>query len=762
MRSPLLVAASIVLATQSLEAQRFVPGKTYWGTNRYVEYIAGNAPIVLSSGHGGYLEPPNIPDRTYGVTGQDRRTQELGRAVFDAVVRKTGRYPHFIVSHLHRVKLDPNREIVEAAQGNPIAEQAWREFHNLVAAATSTVQTQWGQGHYFDLHGHAHPEDWIELGYALSSSQLGLSNAQINSSTYINQSTLRWIGQAPGVYFPAVLRGANSFGGLLEGAGYLTVPGPTNPSPAGGNYFTGGYNVRTHSSKVHGSCDATQIELPWTIRGTRVDRDRFAERLADSISTVLQTFYGINPAADPRITVTATDASAHETGDPGSFTFTRTGNLSHPITVGFEVSGRASPGSDYAAIGTSVQFPANQASVTLTITPLDDLIEEGSETVTVHLVGDVEIGAPARATVLIADDERDPTLLARWAMDLPSGPQILDDSGSGNHGWLQPSQQSGPRRVPGKFGGGLSFDEVDDYVRVPQFSYAPNGDFSLSMWFKAPPSSQAVYQYMLGSGTFGNPGTVHVYLGEFDGRLLTNIEYDNRLVNTTLLQSYGDVMDGQWHHCAISATTDGLSRIWVDGVEREVVQLGGNSFTNSDDLLLGIRNGFSSTRYFGGSMDDVRVYGRALEPAEILALSRLVPGRFTPSGTGCNGTLGTPRLAATGIPQIGNAVSYVVELGPSSRAAALALGTSTTTWQGQPLPFDLTPLGATGCQVLVAPQLWLQTTTNQLGSTTLGLTIPSSSSLIGLRFSGQSWFLDPGANPLSVTVSNRVDASIGG
>lgn len=762
MRSSLLAIAAVALTSQALEAQRFVPGTTYWGTNRYVEYIAGNAPIVLSSGHGGYLEPPAIPNRTFGVTGPDRRTQEVGRAVFDAVVQETGRYPHLIISHLRRNKLDPNREIVEAAQGNPIAEQAWREFHHLIAAATSTVQMQWGKGHYIDLHGHGHPEDWIEFGYALSSSQLALSNAQLNTSSHIAQSTLRFIGSAPGVYFPGVLRGANSFGGLFEAVGYATVPGPTNPSPAGGNYFTGGYNVREHSSRKHGTVDSTQIELPYSIRGTKSERDRFAEHLAKALSTILIQHYRIDPAADPRITVTATDARAHETGDQGVFTFTRTGNLTLPITVPFEVTGRASPGSDYTAIGTSITIGANQSSATLTVNPLNDLASEGTETVTVHLVGGVEIGAPARATVVIADDEPDPDLRARWAMNLPAGPQVLDTSGSGNHGWLQPSTQTGPTRVAGRFAGGLAFDEVDDHVLAPAFPYAPNGAFTVSMWFKVPPSNQAVYQYMLGHGTFGDPGTIHIYLSETDRRLLTSLHHDNSLVGMGLLDSYVDVMDGKWHHCAVTTTTSGLSRLWVDGRQTEVVHLAGNTFTPTGDMLLGIREGRSSTRYYGGSLDDVRIYRRALDPAEVQALFANVPGRFSSFGVGCTGTNGTPRLSATGIPEIGNAFSLDVTLGPPSQLASLALGTSTMLWQGVPLPFDLTNLGAPGCQILGAPVVWVAMGTNALGSLTLPISLPSEPSMIGLSFFGQFWFMDPGANALAITVSNRIDASIGG
>ena len=52
---------------------------------------------------------------TEGATEIDANTQELARAVADEFYTRTGHRVHLIASHLHRIKLDPNREIVEAA-----------------------------------------------------------------------------------------------------------------------------------------------------------------------------------------------------------------------------------------------------------------------------------------------------------------------------------------------------------------------------------------------------------------------------------------------------------------------------------------------------------------------------------------------------------------------------------------------------------------------------------------------------------------------
>ena len=48
-----------------------------------------------------------------------------------------------------RSKLDPNREILEAAQGNTLAKKVYREFHSAISEAKKTVK----RGVIFDFHG---------------------------------------------------------------------------------------------------------------------------------------------------------------------------------------------------------------------------------------------------------------------------------------------------------------------------------------------------------------------------------------------------------------------------------------------------------------------------------------------------------------------------------------------------------------------------------------------------------------------------------
>ena len=116
---------------------------------------------------------------------------------------------------------------------------------------------------------------------------------------------------------------------------------------------------------------------------------------------------------DSTVTIAATDASASETGpDPGVFTVTRTGCTTVGLAVSYVLSGTASNGLDYIALPGTVTIPSGASTATITVTPIDDLIAEGSETVVATIAGSntYVVGSPSSATITIADNDTEPSL----------------------------------------------------------------------------------------------------------------------------------------------------------------------------------------------------------------------------------------------------------------------------------------------------------------------------------------------------------------
>ncbi len=296
----ILLPVGCDLLSPEREGSVYVPGDSYFGENNYIEYLAGDLPIILSAPHGGLLKPADIPDRTYGTTGRDLNTQELARSIQSAIHNRTGRYPHIIINRLHRIKLDANREIVEAAQGNAKAEQAWHDYNDFIETAEQKVIDDYGSGFYIDLHGHGHEIQRLELGYLLSRTDLALTDAALNAQTYINKSSLRTLVVESGLTLSELIRGPGSLGTLLETLGYPAVPSSNQPNPGDDPYFTGGYNTQVHGSRDGGLISGMQIECNYSgVRNTSSNRTVFSQALAEALETFIENLYGFDLQAGP-------------------------------------------------------------------------------------------------------------------------------------------------------------------------------------------------------------------------------------------------------------------------------------------------------------------------------------------------------------------------------------------------------------------------------------------------------------------------------
>ncbi len=276
------------------EVASYEAGQTHLGRASYVEYVVGELPVVIGVPHGGLMTPEEIPDRLFGRIRWDRDTQDLSRRIRNALIERTGGAPHLIVSRLHRVKLDPNREIVEAAQGSVFAENAWYEFQGFIEVAKDIVTRDFGSGLYLDIHGHEHDIDRIELGYLLFSSELSLSDAFLNHPALVANSSVRALAGTVGITFAELIRGPNSLGTLLAEAGVRTVPSAADPNPGGAAYFRGGYNTYRHGSTNGGTISAIQIEHQWPgLRDTEQNQEVYSAILADALVTFLEVNFAL-------------------------------------------------------------------------------------------------------------------------------------------------------------------------------------------------------------------------------------------------------------------------------------------------------------------------------------------------------------------------------------------------------------------------------------------------------------------------------------
>lgn len=131
----------------------------------------------------------------------------------------------------------------------------------------------------------------------------------------------------------------------------------------------------------------------------------------------------------------------------------------------------------------------------------------------------------------------------------------------------------------------------------------------------------------------------------------------------------------------------------------------------------------------------------------------------TSIGAGCAGSFGVPALSATP-PELGKPVALrCTNLRPGQQGL-FALGVSSTTYQGLPLPIDLTWLGMPGCFARTSAES-LVLGTNSTGELVTTLPVPATAATLGFQFFAQAYSQDPPINAFGAAVSNALALTVG-
>lgn len=244
-------------------------------------------------------------------------------------------------------------------------------------------------------------------------------------------------------------------------------------------------------------------------------------------------------------------------------------------------------------------------------------------------------------------------LVGYWKLDETSGTTAADSSGSGNNGTWNASGVSPTASVPGPITfsdpEALTLDGSSGYVTLGVTNLpANNAPQSVSLWFKGTPNSNN--QNMLAMSNLGGGSAVQV---GFRGSSLLAWSYGGgTLVSTTA------PVNGAWHQ--VVYTYDGATdRLYLDGTLAATSTTGAHQNGTPTSAYLGTYS--PSMEMFGGSLDDVRVYNRALSAAEAAILG----GGSSPSTVAGTHTF-TDAFACTG--------SFNLLAGTVTGASALTVG----------------------------------------------------------------------------------------
>jgi len=197
--------------------------------------------------------------------------------------------------------------------------------------------------------------------------------------------------------------------------------------------------------------------------------------------------------------------------------------------------------------------------------------------------------------------------IAHWKLDETSGNTAVDSVG-GHDGTLVNSQTWGPAMIDG----GLSFNGSNDYIDVPHDN---NLLLTQGMTFMAwgnTSDNGGGYQAVISKDTPAN-GASNYWFGIENDELVFGFWASGafRAVKT----SAANLAANTWYHLVASFdnATDAV-RLYVDGTEATVGSITFEPTTEAANLMIG---GSIDAEYWGGSLDDVRIYDRVLGATEI-------------------------------------------------------------------------------------------------------------------------------------------------
>jgi hypothetical protein len=259
---------------------------------------------------------------------------------------------------------------------------------------------------------------------------------------------------------------------------------------------------------------------------------------------------------------------------------------------------------------------AGQTNATLTITDANATLHDGNYSVVVsNDFGSVESG---EVYLSFLNTEMD-GLVGWWKFDETNGTIAYDSSGNANDGNLT----NGPVWVSGKFGRALSFDGVNDRVRLPHSVIDGSVEISVSFWFKEN-QINTDHHHFISAASSSNAN--RLILGLKSNGLFNFCDDETNLI--TRMEYYYAEGFKTWSNVAIVRESSG-AKLFVSGEMKASSSFQATQFTISPNgLWIGgeqdsLGGGWSSSQQLNGLLDDYRIYDRALSAAEVQALYNL-------------------------------------------------------------------------------------------------------------------------------------------
>lgn len=228
-------------------------------SRKYLTFETGETNVLLTAPHGGGIKPRDIPNRAYGNRSGDTYTRRL----IQKMINLMDKNPYYLYSDIHRSKVDLNRDIDEAAQGNKKAEKVWKDWNHILSSYQNIIRTNFDNGLYIDIHSH-NKHNKFELGYGLSVRNY----LDIREGRQVKAHSTLYALKEPNKSEFNTLFGDGSFVDTIEKFGFDVYTPYAEKA-----YLNGGRNVTKYSGNRIG---ALQIECPISVLKTGLNDVAYA------------------------------------------------------------------------------------------------------------------------------------------------------------------------------------------------------------------------------------------------------------------------------------------------------------------------------------------------------------------------------------------------------------------------------------------------------------------------------------------------------
>lgn len=562
-------------------------------SNPFVDYSGGNYRLSAPTAAGYFLSSPYNADRDGKIRGGDGNF-DVG--AFEFVSGSADVTPP-VISNVQATGVSTNSATVTWATNE--ASSSWVDYGSTTSYGAASNDGSFVTAHSIALTGLS-----ADTTYHYRVRSIDAAGNSSSSSDL----TFRTVALPTDTTAPTVTLSAPSAGSTVSSTVTLTAAASDN---------IGGTGVGSVLFYVDGSLVATVTASPYSTSWNSTS-------VADGshvLKAVARDGAG-NEGSSANITVTVVNAA------PSSDTVAPTVSLSAPVqgatvTGTVAVSATASDNSGGTGVG-SVSFyvdgnlVGSDSTSPYSVSWDSNSVAEGSHVLKAtarDIAGNQGTSSNVTVTVQKSTADLNSGLVGYWALDEASGTVAVDSSGNGNNGSLF----NGPSHVEGKLGKALNFDGIDDRVDAGTFSVA--GDkLTLCAWVNA--KEIGADQRIIAKAT-GTALAEQSWLLEVEGVSPYRVGIRVNGGGSTSRLLGGSLELNTWVH--VAGVYDGTTlRVFKNGVEVANQAKSGTLPVGTAPVWIG-DNPTVSGRQFNGSIDDVRVYNRALSTAEIQTLYSLTP-----------------------------------------------------------------------------------------------------------------------------------------